>query len=51
MTDRKAPRAGVVVVYPRERLAKRRRVSAPPLKRVHIGAELRAYLMAMGSRS
>jgi hypothetical protein len=50
MTDRKAPGVCAVIPFPRERLSKRRRVSAPPLKRVHIGSELRLFLEQMAAR-
>jgi hypothetical protein len=49
MRDRKAPRVCAVIPFPRERVSKRRRVLPPPMTRIRLGAELRAYLMAMGS--
>jgi hypothetical protein len=41
---------GNVVIFPLPRPHKPRRISAPPLKRVHIGAELRRFLEQMAAR-
>lgn len=41
---------GNVVIFPGPRLAKRRRVSAPPLKRFQIGSELRLFFDRMAKK-
>jgi hypothetical protein len=41
---------GTVVPFPGPRFAKRRRVSAPPLKRIRLSAELRVFLERMAER-
>jgi hypothetical protein len=48
MTERK--RCGVVLPFPRERLARRRRVQPPPMKRLPMGTELRAYIEGMAGK-
>lgn len=50
MVHQKAPGLGNVVMFPRPRPRKPRRISAPPLKRVHIGSELRRFLEQMAER-
>jgi hypothetical protein len=41
---------GVVVPFPRERVVKRRRVQPRPMKRLRMGAELRAFIEGMVER-
>lgn len=48
MTERK--RCGVVLPFPRERLARRRRVQPPPMKRVPMGKELRRYIEGLARK-
>jgi hypothetical protein len=48
MTERKS--LGVIVPFPRERVAKRRRVQPPPLKRIPISAGLMVFLDRMAGK-
>lgn len=48
MTEQK--NLGVIVPFPRERVAKRQRVQPPPLKRLLMGAQLRAFIEGMARK-
>ena len=41
---------GVILPFPKQRLSKRRRVQPPPLKRVRMGVELRAFIERMARK-
>lgn len=41
---------GVVLPFPRERLVRRLRIQPSPMKRLPMGAELRAFIEGMGRK-
>lgn len=41
---------GAVLPFPRDRVAKRWRVQPPPMKRLRMGAELRAFIEGMAKK-